>query len=358
MSIDKRLAELFTDANIEALRFAAGQQMVTEQEVRRLMARLERLLKNADLLHASDVEFLIKEATKLINQGYKEISAEQVMQMRGFAPLAASGAVESVNAAVGISLLNRPRKLGLDVSKLLIDGAPSADWWAGQAYSVQKRFARVVRSGFARGLTTEKIAQALVGKLLDEDALPGEGMQEIALRDARSLVHTSIQTVASASRREAFRQNADIVIGIRQISTLDSHTTLQCQARDQKEWSIEWDDDGTMIATPVDHKIPYLNGVPVHWGCRSVETSVLKPLTINGVTLPSFRTSKRASADGPVDSSLTFEQWLEKKDEKYQNESLGKGRAELWRAGKITLSDLLDLRGNPLTLEQLREKYA
>jgi hypothetical protein len=36
---------------------------------------------------------------------------------------------------------------------------------------------------------------------------------------------------------------------------------------------------------------------------------------------------------------------------------LGKGRAELWRSGKITLNQLLDQRGNPLTLAELRSQY-
>jgi hypothetical protein len=36
---------------------------------------------------------------------------------------------------------------------------------------------------------------------------------------------------------------------------------------------------------------------------------------------------------------------------------LGKGRAELWRSGKITLNQLLDQRGNPLTLAQLQSRY-
>jgi len=36
---------------------------------------------------------------------------------------------------------------------------------------------------------------------------------------------------------------------------------------------------------------------------------------------------------------------------------LGSGRAQLWRDGKLTLEQLLDLSGNPLTLAQLRAKY-
>jgi hypothetical protein len=36
---------------------------------------------------------------------------------------------------------------------------------------------------------------------------------------------------------------------------------------------------------------------------------------------------------------------------------LGKGRAQLWRDGKITLSQLLNAEGAPLTLAQLKAKY-
>ena len=35
---------------------------------------------------------------------------------------------------------------------------------------------------------------------------------------------------------------------------------------------------------------------------------------------------------------------------------LGKGKAQLWREGKITLTDLVDQYGRPLTLKELRER--
>jgi hypothetical protein len=36
---------------------------------------------------------------------------------------------------------------------------------------------------------------------------------------------------------------------------------------------------------------------------------------------------------------------------------LGEGRADLYRQKKLTLNDLLDQRGNELTLAQLKAKY-
>lgn len=347
--IEDRLAELFTDTNVDALRFAAGQQNEVEREIRRLARQARALLIDADPKRRAQVEAVIRDVAKLFAQGYRNISAQQITALSSFAPLAASGAAQAINTAVGAALIQAPRKLGMKAAQVLIEGAPSADWWAAQGLVVQRNFARVVRTGFVEGLTTEQIARAVTGKGPGGVQLEGAGFLERSLRDARSLVHTSVQTVANVARREVYEANDDIVVGVEQISTLDRRTTIQCQARDRKQWD--------MRGNPIGHKIPYNRGVPIHWGCRSVEVSVLKPLTINGVELPGFRSSKRASQDGPVDSGLTFESWLEGKSEAFQDEALGKGRAQMWRDGKITLSDLLDLRGNPLTLAQLRKKY-
>jgi hypothetical protein len=65
----------------------------------------------------------------------------------------------------------------------------------------------------------------------------------------------------------------------------------------------------------------------------------------------------RASDAGQVSASLTFTGWLERQPAAKVAEILGKGRAELYRAGKITLMDLTSGAGRPLTLEQLKTKY-
>lgn len=72
---------------------------------------------------------------------------------------------------------------------------------------------------------------------------------------------------------------------------------------------------------------------------------------------PEFTPSTRASMDGQVAADLTFADFLAGKGNAFKNEVQGKGEADLWRAGKMTLQQLLDQRGNPLTLERLRAKY-
>jgi hypothetical protein len=76
-----------------------------------------------------------------------------------------------------------------------------------------------------------------------------------------------------------------------------------------------------------------------------------------GIDLPEPARTTRASADGQVSDGTSFEQWLSKRTPAQQDEQLGKGRAQLWRDGTITLQQLLDLRGNPLSLAGLEAKY-
>jgi len=47
---------------------------------------------------------------------------------------------------------------------------------------------------------------------------------------------------------------------------------------------------------------------------------------------------------------------LKGKDEEFQKDVLGKGKWELWKAGKVGFTDLVDQTGNPVSLEVLREK--
>jgi hypothetical protein len=49
-------------------------------------------------------------------------------------------------------------------------------------------------------------------------------------------------------------------------------------------------------------------------------------------------------------------QWLESRTKEQLDDQLGVGRAKLFRQGKITLQELVDVKGNPLTLKQLEAK--
>jgi hypothetical protein len=59
--------------------------------------------------------------------------------------------------------------------------------------------------------------------------------------------------------------------------------------------------------------------------------------------------------DGQVAQALTYEGWLKTKSGAFQKEVLGPGKWQLWQDGQIGLKDLIDQRGRPLTLEELKQ---
>lgn len=62
----------------------------------------------------------------------------------------------------------------------------------------------------------------------------------------------------------------------------------------------------------------------------------------------------RASMDGQVSAKTTYEDWLSTRPEAMQRQILGPARYRLLESGKLKLADLTDMRGNELTLKELR----
>jgi len=62
----------------------------------------------------------------------------------------------------------------------------------------------------------------------------------------------------------------------------------------------------------------------------------------------------RSSMGGPVSADTTWESWLKGQSRSVQEDVLGPTRLKMWDSGKLTLHDLVDQRGNELTLEELK----
>lgn len=67
----------------------------------------------------------------------------------------------------------------------------------------------------------------------------------------------------------------------------------------------------------------------------------------------------REMMDGEGAEDLGFQAWLTKREKSqpgFATKLLGVGKADLWRKKVITLEELLDFRGQPLTLEELKQR--
>lgn len=244
----------------------------------------------------------------------------------------------------------------------LIQGSPAKNWWLRQQLDTQFKVANQIRIGAAQGETNAQIIKRIVGeeatvkpvvsaptaKAPTPEVSPGQpGVMPLAKKNAAAVVQTSMAAVSAAARRATLELNKDVTNGFMQVSTLDSHTSLTCIAYSGACWNWEYE--------PINgNDLPWNGGVPRHWNCRSAEVAIMKTLREMGIDMDDPDPGQRASAAGPIGAKTTFADFLKAMGPLYQDETLGKGRAELFRAGKLTSRQLVDMSGRPLKLETLK----
>lgn len=288
---------------------------------------------------------LLKQCTEVINDCYngiqQELNLSEVAQVQSKATAKAIAAID-IEASLPTAAVLKSL-----VSNAMIDGAPLADWWARQAEDVAFKFSAQVRQGVAQGETLNQIVNRIVG-----DPKHGTvGIMEVARRNASTLTHDAIMQISNDARLATYQANSGILRGLRQLSTLDSRTSAICVAYSGATWNMD--------RKPIEGtRLPFGAGCPRHPNCRSVIVPLTKSLKeITGLDIPDKETGTRASDLGQVKADMTFEAFLDRHDKAYVDGLLGKGKAELYRGGKITLRDLVDGNGRELTLEQLKKRY-
>lgn len=347
-AVDLAIADEILAHAIDLFRVEASSQQQILRLITELRRELTALLQQEDLtaFTKARTEQLLRQASAVIDGYYAKIEGESVIASKAVGEVQAKHVVSVLNDVLVHVEASLPTETFLArlVTNALIEGSPASAWWSRQSLDTGFRFANAVRAGLAAGETNADIVRRVAG------GRGQVGVLDVSLRNARSLVHTAVQTVANAARRETFRKNADVIQGIRQLSTLDGRTTPVCIGYSGAEWDL----DGKPINGT---KLPYGNGVPRHWGCRSVEVPITKTFRELGIDLDEAPETMRAASGGPVSSNITFDEWLSRRTVEQQDEQLGAGRAQLWRAGKISLAQLLDLQGNPMSVRQLQAKY-
>lgn len=395
-ALEEWIAEMFLVHSLNLLRFSSGVQ----EKILLLMAAMSKEL-TAKLNEGEISTYgkqrlgaLLRESNAVISSHYTGIQAEMTRNLTGMVRIEADYTAKVLTQGLKIELgAKLPPATYLEklVGDTLIKGAPSADWWKRQALDTQFRFASQVRLGAAQGETTSQIVSRVLGtsvKAADlgagkagapaapptskvaallraspappqtapaaaPDAVaPGEqGILKTSAANARALVHSSVQAVANAARLASFQQNSDLIECLVWLATLDSHTCLLCAMRDLHEYSLHDQE-------PINHTHEWAGGPgAIHFSCRCVLSTRTKSFKDLGIELDEPGDSTRPSDGGPVSSKMNFKDFLSSKDKAWRAEYLGPGRAEMYEAGKITLNDLMNLKGRKLTLEELQAKY-
>ena len=403
-ALEEWIAEMFLVHSLNLLRFSSGAQ----EKILLLMAAMSKEL-TAKLNEGEISTYgkqrlgaLLRESNAVISSHYTGMQAEMTRNLTGMVRIEADYTAKVLTQGLKIELgAKLPPATYLEklVGDTLIKGAPSADWWKRQALDTQFRFASQVRLGAAQGETTSQIVSRVLGKsakaadspankpalpatppmpdskappagpatkpgappadpaakppgAAPDPVAPGEqGILKTSAANARALVHSSVQAVANAARLASFKQNADLIECLVWLSTLDSHTCLLCAMRDLHEYSLDDQE-------PINHTHEWAGGPgAIHFSCRCVLSTRTKSFKDLGIELDEPGDSTRPSDGGAVSSKMNFASFLASKDAAWRAEYLGPGRAEMYEAGKITLNDLMNLKGRKLTLEELQAKY-
>lgn len=244
-------------------------------------------------------------------------------------PAAAPALASPAAAAVWASTLATP----IQATGALLE--PFLQGWSSRTLD---RIEGTIRTGYAQGKTTDEIIRSIRGtkaRNFTDGILPGT-----VRREGAAVVRTAIQQVSNEAQQAVYNANDDIVEGYEWIATLDSRTTTQCRSLDGRFFKLG--------AGPIP---------PLHVACRSTTIPKLKGIDLREGTT---RASKGSAGGKQVDAQQNYYDWLKTQPAHFQDDALGKDRAQLFRKGGLSADEFarlnLDKNFQPLTLEQMREK--
>lgn len=341
MNASDRLVQLKVIRQLLLQRLIAGEERKLNKLFDDIAKELRRTIQTGNELTTYQGRRLDKQIAALAQIAKVPVPA------LGDLPLLEAEYLKAGLEALGLTEVALPARstLAAIADASLVQGATIGDWFSRLTNTLRFDIERAVKVGVSLGQTNKQIADNIIGS-------GDKGPQPIAKarRDAMAITRTAVQTVANDARMSFYGANPDYIKALQWVSTLDSRTSDICIARSGKTWSFP-------SMEPIGHSIPWNGGPPAHWACRSTVIPVLKTLREMGIDRDNFQQTTRASMDGQVAADLTFDQFLKGKPKEFADRMLGKGRAELWREGKITLSELLNQKGQPLTLTELAAKY-
>jgi SPP1 gp7 family putative phage head morphogenesis protein len=159
---------------------------------------------------------------------------------------------------------------------------------------------------------------------------------EVTRRQAATVVRTAVSHVVNQARELTYKTHKKVIKGVRWLSTLDGKTSDICISLDGQVFGI------------YEGPRP-----PAHHQCRSMTVPVIKSWKELGINLKQAKPGTRASMNGQVPAKMKYGEWLKTQPKSFQNEVLGRRKAELFRRGNVPVSRFIDNKLRPLTLRQL-----
>jgi hypothetical protein len=317
----QEIADRYTRRSLALIRYANGLAASADADIRALGLELRSLLLgfSSEMTRRELVAFLRK-IDDAISATFNGIAAAHAESMGELVSIEAAFAARAGIASRSAS----ETAIAAALRSLVVQGAPLSAQWRRIASDLSFRIGAAVRDAYAQSQAPADLAAVVgTGRTIAGGQLDG------ARRAARSLTGTAVDTAAYAGRVATWRAGG--VNALQWHSVLDSHTTVGCAIRAGLLYDLDF--------KPIGHDIPIERPPPRHWNCRSI----LLPMRF------------REGAPMPVSAQPKFREWFDGLSAEEQDELFGVGRADLFRRGVITQSDLVNQRGRILTLGELRK---
>lgn len=346
-----------------------------------LAMRIRDQLRNSEGVTTSvewkRLEALLAALEGIRRKGWKEATAYLLEEMTELAyqePITLDGIIQTVIPVEIGTVMPSANFLKAIALSRPFEGRILKDWADAMAAEDIRRIHTAVQAGMVAGETSSTIARRVVGT---GSLMGADGATEMTRRQVQAVVRTAVQHVANGARNSFLLENAALIAEEQFVATLDSRTTPICRAQDGKRYPVG---KGPMP--------------PLHFSCRSLRVASIdgtllgdrpaKPTTermlaaeyakANGLgkvrsrsDLPRgtkgdfYAWSRKRIRElvGPIPASETFQTWLSKQTNTFQNELLGDTKAKLFRSGGLKLDKFVDLNtGREFTLKELADKHA
>jgi SPP1 gp7 family putative phage head morphogenesis protein len=322
---------------------AARVRAVLEDVRDDLVARLSRLDPTVMRggYQARRLQALLAQVTDTLRTGFRDAGTLASRELRELAQMRAEAILRDFQYATGMAELPTVA-IGADRLRAIVDTRPvqgfvMRDWFSKQGRNAAERVEAELRIGLVQSETIDDLTRRIRGRAVSPGRYVG-GVMETTTRQAEAIIRTAANEVANAAQTMTLEAYRDIVGEYQWLATLDERTCPICGGLDGKTWRLD---------DPKGRK------PPAHWLCRCTTVAVIDWKGL-GLTPPAPGT--RASKDGPVSATIDFEGWLRDRPAASQNEVLGRARGELFRAGKVSLADLIASDGTQYTLDELRKR--
>jgi SPP1 gp7 family putative phage head morphogenesis protein len=206
------------------------------------------------------------------------------------------------------------------------------------ARTKQIRMRDAIRLGMLQGETQEQIIKRVRGS---KHLNYRDGIMQAPRQSIERVVRTAVNHVSNAAKEIVYAENEDVVKKVKWIATLDTRTCPACGRQDGKTFDV-----GKGLRPPL------------HLNCRCTTVPVTRSWRDLGLDIDELPEGTRASMNGQVPGNLTFNQWLKRQSAETQDEALGPTRGALFRRGGLSVDRFTDIRGNQLTLKELRAREA